>query len=150
MTFSLMLAALLCCTTWMSTVHATIGPESSCCSQWSLTRIKAEKIQDYTIQSEGSCPITAIVFHTKSEKRICSDPNNNWAKSTMKKVDKKKEEQALQLRRQKEEGSTSSITPAVSATTKEAPPQRRRKNGKKCQGKKTRRGRKGQRNVREE
>ncbi|KAL3054974.1 hypothetical protein OYC64_017821 [Pagothenia borchgrevinki] len=145
MTFSLVLAALLYFTTWMSTVQATIGPESSCCPQWSSTRIKAEKIQDYTIQSEGICPITAIVFHTKSGKRICSDPNTKWAKSTMKKVDKKKEEQALQLRRQKEEGSTSSITPAVSATSKEAPPQRRCKNGKKCQGKKTRRGRKGQR-----
>ncbi|KAK5859814.1 hypothetical protein PBY51_021338 [Eleginops maclovinus] len=134
MTFSLVITALLCFTTWMSTVHATYGPVSSCCRRVTDTKIHRQSIQDYTIQSEGICPITAIAFQTKDGSRICSDPNNGWAKRMIKIVDKKKQKQ----------GSTSSITPAVSATSKKAP-QKKCRNGKRRQGKKTKGGKKGQR-----
>ncbi|XP_044074271.1 eotaxin-like [Siniperca chuatsi] len=141
MRFSLVLAALLCFSTWMSMVHAIHGPLSSCCMQWSNTRVPVERIMDYTIQSEGVCPITAIIFQTKFGKRLCSDPNNKWAKKAILKVDVEK---ALLENRQNEDGSTSNITPTVSTTSKNAP-QKKGRNGSRRQRKKSRRGRKGQR-----
>ncbi|XP_044074272.1 eotaxin-like [Siniperca chuatsi] len=142
MRFSLVLAALLCFSTWMSMVHATHGPVSSCCMQWSKTRVPVERIMDYTIQSEGVCPITAIIFQTKFGKRLCSDPNNKWAKKAILKVDVEKK--ALLENRQNEDESTSNITPTVSTTSKNAP-QKKGRNGRRRQRKKSRRGRKGQR-----
>ncbi|XP_037643466.1 C-C motif chemokine 2-like [Sebastes umbrosus] len=145
MRFSLVLAALLCFTTWMSVGHATNAPVSSCCLRWSntLKRVRLERILDYTIQSDGTCPITAIVFQTKRGRSICSDPNSDRTKVAILKVDEEKKE-ALQEKGQNEEGLTSDITPTVSTTSKKTP-QRKGRHGRRRQGKKSRRGRKGQR-----
>ncbi|XP_074507064.1 C-C motif chemokine 2-like [Sebastes fasciatus] len=117
MRLSLVLAALLCFTTWMSVGHATNGPVSSCCLGRSDTKVPFKRILSYTIQTDGVCQITAVVFLTKLGKRICSDPNSDWAKRTILKLDEeKKKEKALQEQGQTEEGLTSDITPTVSTT----------------------------------
>ncbi|GAA6234892.1 eotaxin-like [Lates japonicus] len=114
---SLGLACLLCFITWMSLVHATHGPMSSClCVRLSNTKVQVKRIVNYTIQSDGICPMKAVVFQTQSGKRLCSDPHSNWAKRAMKKVD---EETKVQLNvEQNEEGSASGITTTTSITPK--------------------------------
>ncbi|XP_039998925.1 eotaxin-like [Xiphias gladius] len=141
MRFSLELATLLCFVTWMSLVYATHGPVASCCLRWSKTRVRHIKIMNYTIQPEGICPTTAVVFQTKSGKRLCSDPNSEWAKTAILMVEKAKKE-LLQME-QNEQGSTSDMEAAVSTKSKKAP----RKKGRRIsrRGKNYRRGRKGQR-----
>uniref|UniRef100_A0A4W6ERW5 Chemokine interleukin-8-like domain-containing protein n=1 Tax=Lates calcarifer TaxID=8187 RepID=A0A4W6ERW5_LATCA len=81
---------------------------SSClCVRLSNTKVTVKKIVNYTIQSD-----VFLQFHT----RLCSDPNNNWAKRAMKKVD---EETKVQLKvEQNDEGSASGITMATSTTPK--------------------------------
>ncbi|XP_049453683.1 mediator of RNA polymerase II transcription subunit 12-like isoform X1 [Epinephelus fuscoguttatus] len=120
MRFSLVFAALLCFTTWMSTVRATNGPVASCCLQWSntLQRVPLENIVNYTLQTVGLCPIKAVVFETKRGKRICSDPDSARAKKVILKVDKKKETKESQDKPQTEARSASTIAPAVSSTSK--------------------------------
>ncbi|XP_049930633.1 eotaxin-like [Epinephelus moara] len=152
MTFSLVLAAFLCFTTWMTTVCATNVGVSSCCLHLSNTQVRLKRIVNYTIQTVSPCPIKAIVFETKNGTKICSDPKNKWAIRAMQKVDKEREKTALQEKGQTEEGSTSDITPAVASASKSAPQQNRR-NGRGRQRKrsrkgrkKSRKGRKGQRN----
>ncbi|KAI3375058.1 hypothetical protein L3Q82_021574 [Scortum barcoo] len=141
MKFSLVLAALLCFTTWMSMVDATQGPVSNCCLRWSNTRIPVKLIVDYTIQSEGACPIKAVILQTHRGKRLCSDPNSDWGKKAMLKVDEEKKKKALQEMGQNEDGSTSDITPAVSTPSKK---KTRRKGGRR-QRNKSKRGRNRQR-----
>ncbi|XP_037643468.1 eotaxin-like isoform X2 [Sebastes umbrosus] len=134
MRLSLVLAALLCFTTWMSVGHATPRPVSSCCLGRSDTMVQFKRILNYTIQTDGVCQITAVVFLTKLGKRICSDPNSDWAKRTILKLDEeKKKEKALQEQGQYEEGSTSDITPTVSTTSTSAP-QRKGRKGRRRRG----------------
>ncbi|KAK9539067.1 hypothetical protein VZT92_004199 [Zoarces viviparus] len=140
MTFSLVLAALLCFTPWMSAVHATQAPVTSCCEVWSNTKVNCNRIRNYTIQTDGDCSINAVVFLTVKGKTICSDPNSGWTKRVILKVDKEKSNQkALQDKGHDEEGSTSSTTPAVSRPLKTTP-----QNGRRRQKNKSRGGRRGQ------
>ncbi|KAF1384002.1 hypothetical protein PFLUV_G00137710 [Perca fluviatilis] len=120
MRFSPVIAALLCFTTCMSMAHATNGPVVSCCLRWSITRVRLELIVDYTNQSEGICPIRAVVFQTKSGKTICSDPNSGWAERAIQKVDKEKGKTTTQ-KTGLIEGSTSNITQAASTAPTNAP-----------------------------
>ncbi|XP_034744718.1 monocyte chemotactic protein 1B-like [Etheostoma cragini] len=123
MRVSPVIASLLCFTTWMSMVHASIGPMAGCCYWRSNTEVSLDRIVGYTNQSKGLCPITAVVFQTKRGKRICSDPDSDWALKAIRKVDKEKEIKALQ----KMGGikGSSSITPAVSTTATHAPEKER-------------------------
>uniref|UniRef100_A0A671QD41 Chemokine interleukin-8-like domain-containing protein n=1 Tax=Sinocyclocheilus anshuiensis TaxID=1608454 RepID=A0A671QD41_9TELE len=59
------------------------GRPVPCCLTVSRTNIRAEYIVRYTMQDQPLCPIRAVRFHTKKNKVICSDPNNNWAKNAM-------------------------------------------------------------------
>uniref|UniRef100_A0A3Q3KP88 Chemokine interleukin-8-like domain-containing protein n=1 Tax=Monopterus albus TaxID=43700 RepID=A0A3Q3KP88_MONAL len=131
MRFNLVLVTLLCIITWMSSVQATHGPASSCCLRLpkNIKRPPHKRIVNYTIQSEVVCPIKAIVFQTKSGKTLCFDPNNDWAKRTIRKVQHEKE-------------ITSNTAPAV-ATTKKVQ-QKKTRNGKRQQRNKCRRGSKRQ------
>ncbi|CAK6952394.1 fractalkine-like [Scomber scombrus] len=119
MGFGVVLATLLCIATWMTSVHTTHGPMRNCCVVTSTTKVPLIRIMSYTIQQEGVCPISAIVFRTILGKNICSDPKTVWAKRAMDKVDK--EMKALLRKGQNEEGSTSdTMTPAVSMASTEA------------------------------
>ncbi|XP_035527017.1 eotaxin-like [Morone saxatilis] len=141
MRVSLVLSALLCFTTWMSMVHATHGPVSDCCIGWSNTRVQLDRIVNYTVQSEGVCPITAIKFHTKLGKTLCSDPSSPWAKRAIKKVDGEKKKSGLQELGQNEDRTTRDITPAMSTTSKKAP-QKKGRNGRRRLRKRSRKGKK--------
>ncbi|XP_056149691.1 C-C motif chemokine 2-like [Lampris incognitus] len=83
--------ALLCLATWMGSVYTTHGPVDSCCENWSNTTVSVDKIVNYTIQSVARCSIPAVVFITKQDRTICSNPARCWAKKAMRKVDKENE-----------------------------------------------------------
>ncbi|XP_068593582.1 monocyte chemotactic protein 1B-like [Cebidichthys violaceus] len=135
MTFSLVLAALLCFTAWMSVVQATHAPVVSCCPGWSTTKIDPKRIQSYSFQTEAECRIKAVVFQGKKGKRICSNPDDECTKIAILKVDEEKRRQkALQEKGQNEEESTTNITPAVSLPLKTNPQKKGRKGRKRYRG----------------
>ncbi|CAB1426963.1 unnamed protein product [Pleuronectes platessa] len=107
--------AILSFITWMSSVHAMHGPVSGCCLGVSNTTVRLWKIKNYTIQLEGVCPVTAIVFQTERGLRICSDPQSSWAKKAKMKVDEAK--RLLEMEQNKK-ASTSDFASPVPTTTK--------------------------------
>ncbi|XP_028283298.1 uncharacterized protein LOC114449677 [Parambassis ranga] len=137
----LLVFATLCFTTWMSSVQATPGRLANCCIQWSTTKIPLHLVMNYTIQSEGVCPISAVRFHTNRGKTICSDPDSKWAKRVIEKVDRKT--RTLLEKGQSEEGSTSDMTPVACTLPKNEPRQKIRK-GRRRLRKQRRRGKKVQ------
>ncbi|XP_060900405.1 regakine-1-like [Labrus mixtus] len=140
---SLQSVALLFFTTWSSLASATHGPLSHCCDRLFNTKIKLDKIMNYTIQSGGACPIEAVIFQTKSGRRLCSNPEDRWTKRAMLKVDRETKE-LLQQSQSEEGGSATIITPAVANTSNRARPEKGR-NGRKRPGKKSKGRRRGQR-----
>uniref|UniRef100_A0A673KM83 Chemokine interleukin-8-like domain-containing protein n=1 Tax=Sinocyclocheilus rhinocerous TaxID=307959 RepID=A0A673KM83_9TELE len=66
------------------------GRPVPCCLTVSGTNIRADYIVRYTMQDQPLCPIRAVRFHTKKNKVICSDRDNNWAKNAMRIVDGRK------------------------------------------------------------
>ncbi|XP_068427325.1 regakine-1-like [Clinocottus analis] len=145
MSFSRVLAALLCFTTWVGVVHATHAPVSSCCLGWSTTRVPVKRIVNYTLQTEGACSLEAVVFQTKGGRTICSDPKTGWAKKGILKVDEEKKlKMASQEMGQNEEALTSDVTPTASLPLTNTPRKKgRNRNGRKGRKNKSRRGRKG-------
>ncbi|XP_053293953.1 A-kinase anchor protein 5 [Pleuronectes platessa] len=107
--------AILSFITWMSSVHAIHGPVSGCCLGVSNTRVPLWKIKNYTIQFEGVCPFTAIVFQTELGNRICKDPQSDWAKKAKMKVDEAK--RLLEMEQNKK-ASTRDFASTVPSTTK--------------------------------
>ncbi|XP_008300078.1 eotaxin-like isoform X1 [Stegastes partitus] len=138
MQLSLVLAALLCFTTWVTFTNATHGSERNCCLQWSTTKVPVNRIVNYTIQPEGVCPIKAVLLETRRRNKLCSDPDSEWAKRAMAKVDKDRTS-SLEVG-QKQEGSTDDMTPAATVTSKKGSKRR----GRNRRRKNHRRGRKGQ------
>ncbi|XP_062413495.1 eotaxin-like [Pungitius pungitius] len=111
MTSSRVLVALLCFTTWVSVVQATHARLPRCdCPGWSTTRVSPRRVVNYTRQSESDCKINVVVFQRRGGRKICSDPNSNWAKKVILKVDK--EQSLLQQNRQNQDASTSTASPA--------------------------------------
>ncbi|XP_026169695.1 lymphotactin-like [Mastacembelus armatus] len=112
MRLNLVLGTLLCIITWISLSHATHGPVQNCCAMWSTTRLRHRQIKNYTMQSGGACPIKAVVFHTVRGKRVCSNPNIQWVKDAILKVDNDKKSEEMN-----EERSARDTTPAFSSTS---------------------------------
>lgn len=141
---SLIIATLFCLTTWMSLVHAIYRPGASCCVQWSKTRVPLKQIVNYTIQSEDTCRIKAVQLRTVRGKTICANPDADWTKKAIEKVDN--ETKALQEKRQNEEGSASEMTPVASPACmkSQSNPQKNGRRGK-GQKRKSRRGNRRQR-----
>lgn len=114
---SLVFSTILCVTAWMAGVYASNGPVSSCCDYHSKTRVSLNKIVHYEVQSAGLCDITAIVFTTKNKNKtshICSDPQLDWTKRAMKKVDLEKsrgEEMKMVNRKETSQGPAVSRNP---------------------------------------
>ncbi|KAF4117598.1 C-C motif chemokine 20-like [Onychostoma macrolepis] len=74
---------------WMSievSVDDVLRPVN-CCLVVTDIKIPVTNIVGYYIQEPVSCPVRAVVFHTSKNKKICSDPDNNWAKKAMKILD---------------------------------------------------------------
>ncbi|XP_068196173.1 C-C motif chemokine 4-like [Antennarius striatus] len=138
----LVFATLLCLTKWM--VDASYRPAASCCPQWSNTEIPLSLIVDYTIQSEGICAIKAVKLHTRRGKTLCSDPDRQWVRGAMVKVDMERRMKASQEKVQNEKGTTSNTATPAYTTSKKAPRKGRRKgwrHRKKSRGRKKLRGR---------
>ncbi|XP_047444582.1 C-C motif chemokine 20-like [Mugil cephalus] len=115
MQLSLVLTSLLSLIAWIILGHAMSAPAptSDCCLQWSRTKLHPKQIRNYTIQSEGVCPIKAVVFLTVREKIVCSNPETTWVKNAILKVDRKKKVQLDKV------ATTIGMTPAPStASTK--------------------------------
>ncbi|KAM4709887.1 eotaxin-like [Discoglossus pictus] len=83
----LLLALLLCSSVYMQGAgHTAID----CCFQTSDKGIPLNTLKGYEIQSmsEG-CPTNAVVFITKTSKKLCSTPGLPWVKKLIVKLDKK-------------------------------------------------------------
>ncbi|XP_036941112.1 C-C motif chemokine 2-like [Acanthopagrus latus] len=120
MRVSLVFATFLCFTTWTSSIQSH-GSIISCCLMVSNTRIQREHIADYVVLTRPQCPIDAIVFRTIHDKRICSDPDSLWTKTTMVMLDGRRWQQSGPHSRENEqndEGATSAVTPATATTSK--------------------------------
>lgn len=90
MQFNLILTAVLCFTAWMNLVQAINGPINACtCVALSNTKVPHTKIKGYTIQKEAICRFSAVVFKTVNGRTICSDPNSDWAKHIIQKLEAK-------------------------------------------------------------
>uniref|UniRef100_A0A668VJ60 Chemokine interleukin-8-like domain-containing protein n=2 Tax=Oreochromis aureus TaxID=47969 RepID=A0A668VJ60_OREAU len=92
---SLVLATLLCFTTWMSSVRATPISIRSCCVSWSKTRVPLDRIVNYTIQTEDTCRIKAVQLRTVLAKTICAKPDADWTKKAIEKVDKERSQKGF-------------------------------------------------------
>ncbi|XP_072514535.1 C-C motif chemokine 32b.3 [Salminus brasiliensis] len=79
------IASCLCCGT------AASWP-AHCCLKTHNTRIHVKRFARYTVQTAGLCPINAIVFLTVKGKTLCYNPDLDWVKDAMKKVDQRKGE----------------------------------------------------------
>ncbi|XP_072544747.1 uncharacterized protein [Salminus brasiliensis] len=80
------------CFVALSSTFAQNGRPSHCCLKISSIahKVRLDKIVDYWWQIKGVCPITAVVLKTRLGKRLCADPNIDWTKRAMSKVDTEK------------------------------------------------------------
>uniref|UniRef100_A0A3P8NLM0 Chemokine interleukin-8-like domain-containing protein n=1 Tax=Astatotilapia calliptera TaxID=8154 RepID=A0A3P8NLM0_ASTCA len=119
---SLIVAALLCFTTWMTPI--------SCCVTWSKARVSLDRIVSYAIQSEDTCRIKAVQLRTVLGKTICANPNADWTRKAMEWVD----------RENSQKGFASDMTPTTSTASPASGniPQKDKETGEK-----TKRGKKG-------
>ncbi|KAM6919832.1 monocyte chemotactic protein 1B-like [Lycodopsis pacificus] len=85
---SLSFLSLLLVTIMVSTASAQ-GGIASCCLKLSRTQVHREQLKSYYKQFKPSCPVHAVIFKTVKEKRICSDPENVWTKTSMAYLDGK-------------------------------------------------------------
>uniref|UniRef100_A0A672IPP9 Chemokine interleukin-8-like domain-containing protein n=2 Tax=Salarias fasciatus TaxID=181472 RepID=A0A672IPP9_SALFA len=132
MQFNLVLFTFLCNTSWGIFVQTTHGPVVNCCIKLTGAKVTLDKVQKYTIQSSAACPISAVKIVTKQGKTLCADPNDNWTKKAMEKVDKEKQPRPATRTKEKLKSvatpvmSTSTqnplqTTPATSSPTKKPP-----------------------------
>nr|XP_019962813.1 PREDICTED: monocyte chemotactic protein 1B-like [Paralichthys olivaceus] len=75
-------------TTMVSTASAQ-GGIASCCRRILNTEVHRDRLKNYYVQQQPSCLLRIVVFKTIKGKRICSDPNNQWTKSSMAYLDEK-------------------------------------------------------------
>ncbi|XP_017575082.1 C-C motif chemokine 2-like [Pygocentrus nattereri] len=88
---NLHLAVCFLCVAAFSSALAQSRRPSNCCLRVSRITVRLDNILDYRWQDKGLCPVTAVVFETRSGNKICSDPNRDWTKRAMSKVAKDKE-----------------------------------------------------------
>ncbi|XP_040000290.1 monocyte chemotactic protein 1B-like [Xiphias gladius] len=80
--------SLLLLTTMVSLASAQ-GGIASCCRKISSTQVQRDMLKSYYIQHLSSCPVQAVVFTTLKSKRICSDPDKWWTRTSMAYLDRK-------------------------------------------------------------
>ncbi|XP_033993371.1 monocyte chemotactic protein 1B-like [Trematomus bernacchii] len=85
---NLVFVSLLLITILVSTASAQ-GGIASCCRKLSKTQVQRENLMDYYKQNKSACPINAVVFTTRNNKRICSDPKKMWTLTCMAYIDGK-------------------------------------------------------------
>ncbi|KAG7457095.1 hypothetical protein MATL_G00242840 [Megalops atlanticus] len=83
-------AVFLCVAAQIACLSASGGPTSSCCLRVTDTKVHPKNIVGYKLQMSGLCPVQAVAFQTRKGKIICSEPEKEWVKRAMQKVDKEK------------------------------------------------------------
>nr|XP_020471617.1 monocyte chemotactic protein 1B-like [Monopterus albus] len=73
----------------MVTTGSAQGGIGMCCRKISGTEISQELLKRYYIQQKPPCPLRAVVFITWRGRRICSDPNSLWTKTSMAFIDER-------------------------------------------------------------
>ncbi|XP_051553107.1 C-C motif chemokine 2-like [Myxocyprinus asiaticus] len=71
-------------------VFAEDGPPVSCCLSLGHTRPPLKRVLDYRNQTKPMCPIGAVVVWMVSGRTLCLDPNSDWTKKAILKVDEEK------------------------------------------------------------
>ncbi|XP_050978545.1 C-C motif chemokine 2 [Labeo rohita] len=98
------------------------GRPVTCCLKLGRSKPPLDRVLNYTIQTKRLCPITAVVIQTVYGKRLCSDPNSDWTKRAMWKVDgakmKPREQDVVPAERTSAEGRRGRSVPL---TAKELP-----------------------------
>ncbi|KAG7487441.1 hypothetical protein MATL_G00023350 [Megalops atlanticus] len=82
-------AAIFICTITACVSASHVFPVE-CCLRVSEIRLPPDRIKDYTVQKAGVCPVNAIVFLTRTGKLICSDPEKDWVKRAVRRVDRER------------------------------------------------------------
>ncbi|XP_053556371.1 C-C motif chemokine 21b-like [Bombina bombina] len=95
-----LILAVLCNTAYMQGHAGT-----DCCLVTGTKSIPYNTLREYQIQSNSEgCPTSAIVFITKTSKKLCAQPGLKWVKKLMKKLDtKKKNEDSKKEKKVKKE-----------------------------------------------
>ncbi|XP_017266384.1 C-C motif chemokine 4 [Kryptolebias marmoratus] len=80
--------------TILSCLCFTLGQGSydDCCLKYlkSMSRNIQRHAVKYKYQrTDGSCNIPAVIFIMRRGRKYCTDPNENWVKELMKKIDQK-------------------------------------------------------------
>uniref|UniRef100_A0A3Q2X459 Eotaxin-like n=1 Tax=Haplochromis burtoni TaxID=8153 RepID=A0A3Q2X459_HAPBU len=120
---SLVLAAFLCFTTWMSSVRTTPISIRSCCVVWSKTRVPLDRIVNYSIQTEDTCRIKAVQLRTVLGKTICAKPDADWTRKAIEKVDRENSQKGFTSDTTPTGSTPATSTPATSTpATSTAPP----------------------------
>ncbi|XP_036451890.1 eotaxin-like [Colossoma macropomum] len=88
---NLHLAVCFLCVAAFSSAFAQSRRPSNCCLKVSQITVRLDNIRDYKWQNKGLCPVMAVVFDTRNGNKLCADPNRDWTKRAMRKVDKDKE-----------------------------------------------------------
>ncbi|XP_008496436.1 C-C motif chemokine 21 [Calypte anna] len=87
----LLLPLLLLIATFLLMVWAQGPSASDCCLKHSQKIVPESIVKSYRLQGpESGCPLHAVVFTTRRNKKICASPTKLDVQMTMQNLDKKK------------------------------------------------------------
>ncbi|KAG7329759.1 hypothetical protein KOW79_005981 [Hemibagrus wyckioides] len=82
-----------CTSSVFSSVFASSnGALPDCCLSISPKKVNVTSIVSYWQQDNRICPVKAIVFTLENGKYLCSDPDLDWTKKAMRKIDEEAEQ----------------------------------------------------------
>ncbi|XP_027034684.1 C-C motif chemokine 4 homolog [Tachysurus fulvidraco] len=85
----LLVLLVLACLQSFATAESESGP-SQCCFRFQTHRVPVRLISVYH-RTERQCPKPGVIFTLKTGRHFCADPEVQWVKNNMNKIDKPKE-----------------------------------------------------------
>ncbi|KAJ8274382.1 hypothetical protein COCON_G00090070 [Conger conger] len=67
------------------------SPVVSCCLKTENKKIPVIRVDRYSMQKKGLCPVDAVIFTSVKGITICSNPSDRWAKRAMAIVDSRRQ-----------------------------------------------------------